>query len=135
MIRYEHGANNGDDHAKNKRYLPDASNVLANCLGGHKRTAMGAFFPDELLSGQQTSRKAFRSVRHAATKGGANLDELAKREASGVRGGSDNEDDDEEYPEDDGEEEEENADYTKNYYESDDDDGGGGGDDDGEPVF
>lgn len=96
------------------RFLPDASNVLANCLGGKKRTALGAFFPDELVKGQQKSRKAFRLK--------------SKKENNEKDIEFDGDDGDDASNNDDGEEnenlgnddveEEENQDYTKDYYQS-----------------
>ena len=126
IIRYEYGRESSQK--SNKRFLPDASYVLANCLGGRKRTAMGAFFPDELVCGQKSTR-AFESVNQANNKGKRGVDlgldvENPKEE--------DDADEEDEFGEE--EEEEENEDYTKDYFQSDDDDGD---DDDGdaEPVF
>jgi len=92
------------------RFLPDASNVLANCLGGKKRTALGAFFPDELVKGQQKSRKAFRFKSKNAD---VLFDGDDGDDASNNDDGEENENLD-----DDDVEEEENQDYTKDYYQS-----------------
>ena len=123
VIRYEYGR--ASSEKSNKRFLPDASNVLSNCLGGQKCTAMGAFFPDELVTGQHKTRKAFRSVSHATKRKrrGNDIDGILESEQDIIVKDEDNErdddDDDEVFEEE--EEEEENEDYIKDYYQSDDD--------------
>lgn len=131
VIRYEYCR--ATSEKINKRFLPDASNVLSNCLGGHKRTAMGAFFPDELVTGQHKTRRAFRLVSHASKEKqqGIDIDGLLDSEQDVIV--KEEEDNEELLKEDEEEEEEENDDYVKDYYQSDDDAEDDIGD--SEPVF
>lgn len=95
----------------------DASAVLSHCLQGRKRTKMGLYVPEELVSGQTDSEG------HAleSTKKGVNFSDLEAKERSRRRLGSmdggegDVVDDDEV---DDGGEEDDGEDYVKDYYES-----------------
>lgn len=112
----------------------DASAVLSNCLGGRKKTKLGRYVPEELVSGQI---QVFNS--DAGVSGGYNVVELEgkgrrRRRLGSVdtagEGDEDADGDEEVVAED--EEEEDGEDYVKDYYESEGDESAG---DDAEATF
>ena len=107
----------------------DASAVLSSCLEGRKRTAMGRFVPEELVSGQIQieSGRLYSSIE--AENAAINLTDFENKERQRTDGVEGQEDDEFEAGE---EEEDDGADYVTNYYESDGEDSGGG---DGEATF
>ena len=107
----------------------DAGAVLSSCLEGRKRTAMGRFVPEELVSGQIQieSGRLYSSIE--AENAAINLTDFENKERQRTDGVEGQEDDEFEAGE---EEEDDGADYVTNYYESDGEDSGGG---DGEATF
>lgn len=113
----------------------DASAVLSSCLEGRKKTALGRFVPEELVSGQiqvETGR-LFSSIE--AENVGAkddNLNDFETKERRGQRTGSLDGAEGEEEEEFEQGEEEDGEDYITNYYESEGEESEGG---DEEPTF
>jgi hypothetical protein len=114
----------------------DASAVLANCLGGRKRTKMGLYVPEELVSGQKLQNSSKGEKYSSAILD--NLNVLAAKER--LRLGSidqapeeeeENKGDDE-YESTEDLEESDGEDYVRDYYESEGDYSDGG---DNEATF
>ncbi len=110
----------------------DASAVLSNCLGGRKRTKMGLYVPEELVSGQRVN---ISGGHESSARNDVNLADLEANERQQNRYGQqvdegDGDQDDVLGEVDEGEESD--GEYGKDYYDSNDDDDGG---DDGEPTF
>ncbi len=119
----------------------DASTVLSYCLSGRKRTAMGKFIPEELVSGQRLgglSGAMISGIDASVAAGRAvSLTDIEARDlarprlgstdinAEGGGGGVDEEEYEEPESEDDGE------DYVADYYASEDEESDG----DNEPTF
>mmetsp|Transcript_16651 Transcript_16651/g.31541 ORF Transcript_16651/g.31541 Transcript_16651/m.31541 type:complete len:262 (+) Transcript_16651:179-964(+) len=113
----------------------DASAVLSNCLGGRKKTKLGRYVPEELVSGQIQVLNSDAGIG----MGGYNLVELEAKERRRRRLGSvdtapgeGDEDGDEEGVVVEDEEEDDGEDYVKDYYESEGDESAG---DDAEATF
>mmetsp|Transcript_8558 Transcript_8558/g.8710 ORF Transcript_8558/g.8710 Transcript_8558/m.8710 type:complete len:282 (-) Transcript_8558:140-985(-) len=122
----------------------DASNVLRHCLGGRKRTCMGRFVPEELVSGQRTGSSGLSGGVADGIAGGKalSLEDLEAKEKLRQRrermglvdndeldddGNKKNLDDDDLAIEQEDEEEEEMVeDYGKDHYASEDESDGGG---------
>ena len=114
----------------------DASEVLANCLGGRKRTKMGLYVPEELVSGQKLQNSSKGEKYSSVILD--NLNVLAAKER--LRLGSidqapeeeeENKGDDE-YESTEDLEESDGEDYVRDYYESEGDYSDGG---DNEATF
>jgi hypothetical protein len=116
----------------------DASAVLSNCLGGRKKTKLGRYVPEELVSGQiQVLGSTWGQFNDAGISTGYNLVELEAKERRRRRLGSvDTAGEGDEDAEEEGvvedEEEEDGEDYVKDYYESEGDESAG---DDAEATF
>jgi len=110
----------------------DASAVLSSCLEGRKRTAMGRFLPEELVSGQvqvETGR-LYSSIEAENAAKDVSLTDFENKEPQRPLDGVEGQEDDE--FEAVSEEEEDGEDYVTNYYESEGEESGGGG---GEATF
>jgi len=119
----------------------DGSVVLSNCLGGRKKTKLGRYVPEELVSGQmQGDGKSLSQSIEAGIQAakGVNLADLEAKEKQRKRAGSMDGDGDgdgeEELILEEDEEEDDGEDYGKDHYESDGDESAGG-DGDGEATF
>lgn len=113
----------------------DASAVLSSCLEGRKKTALGSYVPDELVSGQvqvETGRLFSSIDAENVTAKDVNLNEFENKEGRGQRTGSIDGAEGEEDEEFEQGEEEDGEDYITNYYESEGEESEGGG---GEPTF
>lgn len=113
----------------------DASAVLSNCLRGRKKTKLGRYVPEELVSGQILN-STIAQIHDIGIGTGDNLVELEAKERRRKRLGSvdtgeaDGDADEDVVAED--EEEEDGEDYVKDYYESEGDESAG---DDAEATF
>lgn len=102
----------------------DASAVLANCLGGRKRTKMGLYVPEELVSGQKLQSSSTGERKSAIISDSLNI--LAAKERLRLGSIDQAPEDDEEKGDDDYEstqdlEESDGEDYVRDYYESEED--------------
>lgn len=110
----------------------DASTVLSHCLRGRKRTAMGCFVPEELVSGQKLGvSNAMSSGIEASIAAGkaVSLSEIEARDLRLSMAGDNPDNADSGAEEDfvDEGSEEDGEDYCANYYESEGDESAGGG--------
>ncbi len=109
--------------------ITDASTVLSHCLRGRKRTVMGYFIPEELVSGQKLGSSSGMDVGGGGGGGGTNNNAGGVEPRDGVGrprlGSVDNADggggEEEEFEGDFGSEDE-GEDYVADYYASEDED-------------
>jgi hypothetical protein len=104
----------------------DASTVLSHCLRGRKRTKMGYYIPEELVSGQKLGSNTMSNGIEASIAAGkaVNLADLEARPTAENEEKGDGEGEDDEVI-DDGSEED-GADYVNDYYASEGEESAGG---------